>query len=246
MTWHDVYDSPAQGLWGLIVVPAIFLLRILIAPPTGAGTEPHAAAFVRRYALLFAVETIADPTATGPLLRWLGLTSGFLADTAMLPFVLLGDFRVFLLLLVVAAPTAPLATTLLAAAGWTAVVPAIAWPLTHVLHATRRNLPDTTLWLLYESAFAALALGWRAWIVPLRVPDRPHVRAYLRLLCTYVATYYALWATADLLVIAGVDLGWALRIVPNQLYYSFWLPVAVGAFFAPRYAATSTSTQASR
>lgn len=246
MTWQEIYETPAQGLWALLVVPVLFLLRMLAAPPAGTGVEPRAAAFIRRYAVLFAVETIVDPIATGPLLRWLGLTSGVVADTAMLPFVLLGDFRVFLLLLAVMRPTAPFATTLRAAAGWTAVVPAIAWPLTRVLRAKVPHLPDTTLWVLYEGAFAALALGWRAWLVPTRVPDRPRVRAYLRVLCTYVAAYYALWAAADVLVIAGVDLGWALRIVPNQLYYALWLPVAVGAFFAPRYASASTSTQASR
>ncbi len=246
MTWHDVYESPAQGLWGPIVVPALFLLRMLLAPPAGDGTEPRAATFVRRYAIVFAIETIADPVATGPLLRWLGITSGFLADTAMLPFVLLGDFRVFLLLLAVAMPAAPLARTALAAAGWTLVVPAIAWPLTRFLRARLPQLPETTLWLIYEGAFTALALGWRAWIIPARVRDRPHVRAYLRLLCAYVAVYYALWAAADVVIMAGVDLGWALRMVPNQLYYAFWLPVAVGAFFAARYAATSTSTHASR
>ena len=246
MTWQDIYETPAQGLWAVIIVPALFLLRMLVGPPTRPGAEPRAATFVRRYAVLFAIETIVDPIATGPLLRWLGLGSGVVADTAMLPFVLLGDFRVFLLLLVVMRPNAALGATIAAAAGWTAVVPAIAWPLTRVLHAHVRTLPDNTLWLLYESAFAALALGWRAWIVPTRVADRPQVRAYLRLLCGYVAAYYALWAAADVLVMAGIDLGWALRIVPNQLYYGFWLPVAVGAFFAPRYASASTSTQAPR
>jgi hypothetical protein len=246
MTWQHVYESDAQGLWGLLVVPASFLLWRLVSPPATPGAEPRAAGFVRRYAVVFAVETLCDPIVTGPLLRWLGLGSGVLADTAMVPFVLLGDFRVFVLLLATIAPTAPLSTTLAVAAGWTCVVPAIAGSLTRLLHATLRDLPGTTLWLLYETAFAALALGWRAWIIPARATDRPHVHDYLRMLCTYVATYYALWAVADALIMAGLDLGWALRMVPNQLYYSFWLPVAVGAFFATRYAPASSSTQASR
>ena len=33
-----------------------------------------------------------------------------------------------------------------------------------------------------------------------------------------------LWATADVLILAGVDLGWALRLLPNQLYYAFTVP----------------------
>jgi hypothetical protein len=40
---------------------------------------------------------------------------------------------------------------------------------------------------------------------------------------------------ADLLiVVGGLDLGWAIRIVPNQLYYSFWVPFAYWRFFSIR------------
>ena len=63
----------------------------------------------------------------------------------------------------------------------------------------------------------------------------------------YVAVYYALWATADLLILGtGRDVAWALRIVPNQLYYAWYLPFVYWRFFARRYSATSTSTHASR
>jgi hypothetical protein len=42
-----------------------------------------------------------------------------------------------------------------------------------------------------------------------------------------VAVYYALWATADLLIrYGGIDAGWLLRALPNQLYYAFWIPFA--------------------
>ena len=60
------------------------------------------------------------------------------------------------------------------------------------------------------------------------------------------AIYYALWAVADVLILAGRDVGWALRIVPNQLYYAFWVPVVWWLFFSPRYASTRSLVQARR
>jgi len=57
---------------------------------------------------------------------------------------------------------------------------------------------------------------------------------------------YALWAAADLLIVAGFDAGWAVRLVPNQLYYAWYVPFVYWRFFSSRYAATSSSTHASR
>ena len=50
---------------------------------------------------------------------------------------------------------------------------------------------------------------------------------------SFTAAYYALWLAADvLIVVAGLDLGWALRMVPNQLYYAFWTPFVYFRFFS--------------
>jgi hypothetical protein len=76
--------------------------------------------------------------------------------------------------------------------------------------------PSQVLWLVYETLFAALALTLRA-----RAAN-PAPRAIL----LYAFTYYALWAAADVLILAGVDAGWGLRAVPNQLYYSLTVPFA--------------------
>jgi hypothetical protein len=57
--------------------------------------------------------------------------------------------------------------------------------------------------------------------------------AFLGALFGYSAAYYALWLTADvLIVLAGLDLGWAIRMVPNQLYYAFWTPFVYARFFS--------------
>src|SRR5262249_43735398 len=104
-------------------------------------------------------------------------------------------------------------------------------------------LPEQVLWLAYEIAFVALALWWRA----RRIPDRrPIALRYLRAVLAYVALYYALWGVADVLILAGVDLGWALRVIPNQLSSSFWSPFAWGLFFPRGSAATRSPVRARR
>jgi hypothetical protein len=247
-SWETLYQSDLLGVYALVLVPALFLLVLLRGRPRSPGVEPRAAGFVHAWALVFTLETILDPIATRPALSWLGLEGGRIADVAMVPFVLLGDFRVFLLVLRVAQPARALGPTLGEAAAWTCLVPAVAGTLTAALRASVAGLPSMTIWMVYEAAFLVLALVLRARLVPARVdPARPAVRAYLRAIFTYVATYYALWVAADLaIVVGGLDLGWALRIVPNLLYYVAWVPFAWWRFFSPRYASTRSSTQAAR
>jgi hypothetical protein len=43
---------------------------------------------------------------------------------------------------------------------------------------------------------------------------------------------YALWALADVIILGGHDVGYALRLVPNTMYYVLYLPFV--AWSAPR------------
>jgi hypothetical protein len=226
--WEALYRGDVQGVWSLVVVPALFLLALPWFRPRSAGAEPRAAGFVRAWAVAFALASIVDPLATA------------LAGMPMVPFVLLGDFRVFLLLLGVMEPERALAATFARAAAWTLVVPIVALGLYRLAQAAAGPLPEQILWLIYECAFAALAFWWRARRVAARA------ERFLRAVLAYVAAYYSLWGLADVLILAGWDAGWALRIVPNQLYYSFWVPVVWALFFAPRYASTKSSVQMRR
>ena len=76
--------------------------------------------------------------------------------------------------------------------------------------------------------------------------DGPIALRYLRAVLAYVAVYYALWGIADVLILAGFDAGWGLRILPNQLYYSFWVPVAWTWFFSRRYDSARSPVHARR
>jgi len=230
-TWEDFYAGDLQGLWSLVVLPALFLVALPWLRPRTDGADPRAAGFVRAWAVVFAIETIVDPLAIARL------------GAPMVPFVLLGDFRVFLLVLGVMAPEQSAARAIAGAEAWTLVVPVVSSVLYRLAVAAAGPLPERVLWLVYQALFAAFALWWRARVVPRR---RPPALRFLRAVLAYVAAYYALWALADVLILAGWDAGWGLRVIPNQLYYAFWVPVVWALFFSPRYASTSSSVQARR
>jgi hypothetical protein len=187
---------------------------------------------VAAWALVFALETLLDPWATGPLARALGWQDRWPHTAVMFLFVLLGDFRIFLLLSHLAARERALARSLREAAAWTLLVPVAAGALRGALGLVAGELPGQVLWLIYELVFAALALWLRARLLPARVgPGWPPLVGFLRAVCAYVALYYGLWATADVLILVGVDAGWALRVIPNQLYYGLTVPFVWLRFF---------------
>jgi hypothetical protein len=242
MDWRAVYHSEWQGVWALVPIPLLYALWLARRPAPAGGAEPRAAGFVHRWAIGFALASALDPLCSGLLPRALGFADAPLATAILVVFVLLGDFRVFLVTGRVADPAAPLVHVVGGAAAWTLVVPLAAVASHTALQAARGPLPPAAIWLLYELAFAVVAVARRAVARGASAP----ATAWLRAVWTYVLVYYALWATADVLVTAGVEEGWALRIVPNQLYYVFSVPVFRTLFVSPRYAATSTSTHASR
>ena len=73
----------------------------------------------------------------------------------------------------------------------------------------------------------------RRWL-PARAGTLPPATiGFLRDAAAFAGVYYALWASADLLItFGGLDAGWAIRIVPNQLYYAFWIPFVYFRFFS--------------
>lgn len=231
------YRSEAQSVFLLHALPLAFLgWRAAVATPHERAVAPAASRFVAGWTLLFAFLTLVDPWATGPLVKGLGLADGVGGSAVMFLFVWLGDFRVLGLIFVVAASThstaPPRSTALARAAALTCVVPVASFVSNAALTALVAGLPAQTLWVIYELGFLALAV-WigRRWID--RHVDDDDVAAYLRALAGFSAAYYALWASADLVILAlGADAGWALRVVPNQLYYGGWVVFAYARFYS--------------
>jgi hypothetical protein len=251
-SWQELYASDLQALYALWIAPALFLpfvafdlrRRWLRVP-----VEPAASEFFGIYALVFTIETMLDPLTGGPVLRWLGIADAPVAMVVVFFFVLLGDFRVFVLVFALPALRAGrgLAQSLVEAAVWTLVVPITTLIIHRALTALAGELPAQSMWLIYELGFITMALVLRERVVPARIPpNAARLHAYLRAVLAYVIGYYALWAAADVLILAGIDWGWALRIVPNQLYYALFVPFVYLLAYSRRYAATSSSTQPSR
>jgi hypothetical protein len=249
-TWQGFYDGELQGVYAVIATPTLFLLYRLISGRRRGGVLPAAAAFVDGYAIVFAIVTILHPIVSGPLARALGLADGLAATLVPLVFLLLGDFRVYLLVfgLIAIAAARSWQSAVGVALAWTLVVPIVAYAATLALRAVVPGVGPNSVWPIYEALFTGV--GWLLWahVVPARVPStQPALRGFLRSALLYVATYYALWALADLLIqVGGIDAAWLLRVVPNQLYYAFWVPFVFFAFLSRRAHATSASTQAAR
>ena len=236
--WHDAYYAELQTLWALLVVPFAFLAwRVAIPVEPERAVVPRAARFLSLATIAFALETMLDPIATGPLLKSEALRDGVAATLVPFLFVYLGDLRVVLLARAVLRPDEPRARTFGVAAAATAIVPVT----TGVLHAGVRALwPDADgqwLWMIYEAGFLVLCVVVGR-VVLRREAERDGAagqagRAFVGALFGYAAAYYALWLAADVvIVVAGLDVGWALRKVPNQLYYALWVPFAHFRFFS--------------
>ena len=239
-SWYEVYRTDLQAVWALLVVPIGFLAyRIVVTPNEETAAVPAAARFVSLFTIIFAVETMIDPLSTGPLLEAVSSGEDGLASAIPFLFVYLGDFRVLLLLAVVVHPDRGLR----AALGWsllaTLIIPIVAGGLFAIAGLIWADVHSQVLWMLYEFGFFLLCVVLaRHWLPrEIRGSGLPQSEAqidFARSLLGFSAAYYSLWLFADLvIVVGGLDLGWALRIVPNQLYYALWIPFVYVRFFAP-------------
>jgi hypothetical protein len=208
-TWAAWYAGDLQGVYALLVVPALFLVYLLLVGRRGARGGVRRFMFL--YCLAFTFETLLDPISTGLLVR---NAAPSLATVVSLFFVLLGDFRVlFLVFLCCGEFDGRRAVT--RAGLFTLLVPVVAYLTNSALDALVGPLSGQVLWLSHELLFVTLALGLLA-----RFGSDPFVRRAL----LFAVAYYGLWASSDVLILLGVDHAWLLRAVPNQLYYAFWTP----------------------
>jgi hypothetical protein len=233
-TWNAAYYSDLQSLYALLVVPLAFLAWRLASPTDDARAEvPAAARFVALLTLVFAVETMIDPIATGPIKRSAAIDGTIFATLIPFLFVLLGDLRVLLLAIGVARPDRTLGANLLWTGGITLIVPIATGILYGSILLLDPQIHGQVMWMIYEFGFLSLCIYLSRIWVPQNLAGEPRAAGYLRAVLGYSAAYYALWFIADVfIVVAGLDLGWAIRIVPNQLYYAFWIPFVYWRFFS--------------
>jgi hypothetical protein len=213
--FQALYDSPWHSPALYWLLGGLFLLAVLRRLP-----------FLVALTIFFTFVVLCDVLVTGALSP-LG-ASPWAGRLAVL-FVVLGDLRFFLLVERFARrpderPGVP-GAALLFAAGLSLLVPLLSGALPLVASAFRDE--PRRVFLAYEVMFALLALALRAVILPRRLRRAdPDLRRWLLGLATFELAQYAGWAVADVLILAGVDAGFLVRILPNALYYGAFLPFA--------------------
>jgi hypothetical protein len=209
--YQSAYQHPI-GLWLAAGLAGAYAL-------TRHGLSPC----LRRYCRALVALSVADAWLTAQHVYGLGPLPAALADAVPLGFVLAGDYR-YLLLLAAARPGGELtldARSALSAAALTLVVPLLSQLVVSALPEAQSGA--RVLFLVYELAFAALVLALMRWH-----PSR--AVAWTRPVSRFVLLYYALWASADaVLLVTGADAGFALRVLPNLLYYGGLIAVIARA-----------------
>jgi len=228
MNWHDAYSTDFQSLWALLAIPLGFLAYLLTRGSLpGSRRGDH---FIAAYCLFWTLETLLDPIVGGPVAQALGWSEGLMGSATLFLFVYLGDLRVFVLFFGLCEGGA-----LKRAMAFALIVPVI----TGVVYGTASwlypGLAGQWMWLIYELGFAAMAVWLVRWWTPASCPtEREELRSMLSSCGAYVASYYLLWASCDVLILLGVDEGWGLRMLPNQLYYALWVPFVYVRYWSTR------------
>jgi hypothetical protein len=185
--------------------------------------------FFRGFLVLFGLEIIIDGWVTG---GWTVVPStSSWAQPLAIVFVILGDFRYFLAVESFRQPQPRwnLRSGLVAFA-FSMVIPIISGVSTRIWPHLFSN--SRTIFLGYELMFFAWSLGFRfLWFPRATQSCSPTVRAWLSKLTWFELVQYAGWALADIAILAHIEIGHVLRIVPNLMYYGFFIPFAY--FTAP-------------
>ena len=200
------YMSPAQHPWLLWMAGAAGFAFAL----TRRGLTP----VLQRYLIGLGVLTLLDAWLTSNVIPGVGRLPGWAASIVPLFFVLAGDLR-YLLVVQCGAAGGRLTFTpngIAAALGLMLVV-----PITSQLIVAALAGPDPSsrvVYLVYELSFFALT-----WVLMALHPGAGPGR-WPRAVSRFVLLYYGAWAVADMIILAtGADIGFALRVIPNVLYY---------------------------
>ena len=226
MSPAQIYSSPWHHPGLLLPLALAALAAVLVA----RARHPDAGSpFLRAWLVGWAIEIVLDASLTGFASPLLGHPAA--ERVASIAFVILGDLRAYLLLERLVAPGRAASSTWARALGWSFVASLAVAAATRVAPAT--FAATRHVFLLYELLSLGLFAAWRFALVPRRAASLPAPAARLALdVATFFLIQYALWVSADVLILAGVDLAYLLRIVPNALYYGGF--VAFVLWRAPR------------
>jgi hypothetical protein len=196
--WHHPFIAYVAGFWLLIAV---------------ARRLP----FLYAYLTVFLVVILADATVTG---GWSPVPPNTTTYTAFsVLFIVLGDLRYFVLAERVTRPRESLWSVLRFSLPMSLLMPLV----TGIMTRTIPMMADTrVLYAVYEAAMGVIVLALDRFRFSGRDVN-PATQRWVREVSLLFAGLYFGWAAADVLLLAGVELGHLLRIVPNVLYYAAFL-----------------------
>ncbi len=196
--------------------PGVAWLMALALVVAVLATRPRLLAFL----LGFAIEIALDAYFSAPFAPKLPASLGTAVAVA---FVILGDYRYFVVLEGALAGGFDKARAWLVALPWAFVVPVASTIARQIAPKTLSD--DRTTYLVYELMFFALAIGVRAFVLPRRAAAlADETRRWLSRVTAFEIVQYGLWALADVVILAGAsEPGYLLRIAPNVLYYGGFL-----------------------
>ena len=224
-TWYEsAWQHP--GLAWLGCVPILIWAAAQARPRlASAGHSRSIPISPRRWAVLATLQVliVLDALCTGALSPI--PTPSALSTVSSVVFVILGDARFFFLLHDPRLAPKGLWLRLLRAIAVSTAVSLAAYAAQHALPAL---LPTSRhLFLTYE-----LLMFLISWILmfALRPFGQDAVATCRRRLLSFEALQYGLWVLADIVILSAQtwsDLGFALRMLPNALYYVAFAPLAV-------------------
>lgn len=208
--WQAIYNSPWHHPFASWLATGALALWLWLR---GQSLWPRLRAFVG----VFALEMALDAWWTG---GWAPVPASHpLSQPLAILFVILGDYRFFAL---VELQRSPGARGWLVGLGWTMVVPLLHGLCIRLFPHLFADL--RVVFLAYEVAQAAVVgLWWRQRGAGL--PEQ--VRPWLAAVTTFELAQYLLWATADVVILAGLEVGHGLRLLPNLMYYAGFLAFVV-------------------
>lgn len=167
---------------------------------------------------LFAVEIALDAYFSAPFAPKVPAAVGTALSIA---FVILGDYRYFVVVEGALGGSFDRARAWLVALPYAFIVPIAST----IVRQTAGFSDERKTFLVYELMFFVLALVMRFAVLPKRLAAaKPEIRAWVERVTHFEIVQYALWATADVLILSGVgEPGFLLRIVPNVFYYGVFL-----------------------
>lgn len=193
---------------------ALILFAIFKRPP------------LMRYLLLFGFTTLIDILVASRLLP-MPTDSAQIAVEYL--FVLIGDLRFILLLAYflyaglgakdleqLRLPGSVLKPAFIFTLFPTILVAAVGFAKPQLMTEARHKF------LAYELIFFALTTLWIFVVLPQKSLSAQNAR-FVKSAAVPVFLYYGLWSLADILILRGVEAGYAIRIVPNFLYYGVFL-----------------------